>query len=284
MRRVRPTYEVLLYFFDRSRRLPDTWLVRRLRPLYQLLFGWVDRRWGIPFSINGVKYRIDPGDPLRNHPGFEAPAAALLRERVKPGDVLFDVGANVGAYVMQFGRWSHPTGRIFAFEPNPGARSVLHRHIRFNRLEKRVVVIPAAVGAAAGEAVLHAFDSSVWSRMGAPRQEIADRVSPIPVPVVTLDEYCEKEGVAPDWLLIDIEGFEMTALAGARQLIRSRGASLGIIVEMHPDDWHLAGMTRADVEAQLAAMGLRPVPLTGQRDPLGQHGMVFLAPVETDDR
>ena len=107
-------------------------------------------------------------------------------------------------------------------------------------------------------------------------QAIAERVSEINVPVVTLDEYCESENIMPDWLFIDIEGFEIAALSGARNLIEKRGRDLGIIVEMHPSVWDSANTTRTEAEALLAMLKLRAVPLMGQTDPLSDYGLVHL--------
>jgi len=191
--------------------------------------------------------------------------------------VCLDVGANVGVYVLQFAHWSRPTGRVVAFEPNPGAREVLQKHIQLNGLTERVTVVPAGVGATSGETILYAADADGMSRLGAPNEAIADRVSAMAVPMVTLDSYCATEGLTPDWLFMDIEGFEMAALAGARDLIGNRGKALEIVVEMHPNVWASAGTSRDDVDALLDDLELEAVPLTGQKDPLSDYGLVYLA-------
>jgi FkbM family methyltransferase len=254
----------------------ESWVIRGARPTYESLLNWLSADRGIPWIINGVTYRIDPN--YRNQLGqeYEAPVAAFLRSRVKPGAVCFDVGANVGVYVLQFAQWSGSTGRVVAFEPNPSARMILQKHIQLNALTERVQVVSAAVGAVAGKAVLYTAGADGMSRLGAPNEALADRVTSITVPVVTLDRYCETEGLTPDWLFIDIEGFEIAALAGARELIKGRGKNLGIIVEMHPSVWVSADTTRAKAEILLATLGLRAVSLTGQTDPLGEHGLVYL--------
>lgn len=106
--------------------------------------------------------------------------------------------------MLQFACWSPPDGRVIAFEPNPCARQVLERHIRLNKLDNRVQLVPAAVGATPGEVTLYAADTDGMSRLGTPNPIIADRVVPIPVPMVTLDNFCRRGGLVPDWLLIDI--------------------------------------------------------------------------------
>ena len=114
------------------------------------------------------------------------------------------------------------------------------------------------------------------SRLGAPNPQLDGRTTALTVPVQTLDGYCEATGVVPAWLLIDVEGFELSVLAGARRLLAATGRRLGVFVEMHPDSWALTGHTRAAAETLLAAIGRTPTPLMGQGDPLGEHGMVYL--------
>ena len=91
-----------------------------------------------------------------------------------------------------------------------------------------------------------------------------------------MDEYCASEGLQPDWLFVDIEGFEIAALSGARELIQKSRGRLGIVVEMHPDVWESANTTRSRAETLLADLGLRAEPLMGQIDPLGEYGLVHL--------
>lgn len=252
-------------------------LVRRLRPVYESFLDWTERGKGIPWVINGVTYRIDPRQRHRLGADYDAAVAAFLRQRIKPGALCLDVGANVGVYVLQFAHWSGPTGRVIAFEPNPSACMILRKHVEMNGLGERVEIVPAAVGEASGEAILYAAEADGMSRLGAPNKALAGSVSEISVPVVTLDEYCRSNNVKPDWLFIDIEGFEIAALAGAHELIRSRRGELGIIVEMHPDVWESANSTRAKTESLLAELGLHCVPLTGQTEPLNEYGIVHLA-------
>ena len=47
------------------------------------------------------------------------------------------------------------------------------------------------------------------------------------------------------------------------------------IVELHPDAWQWSGHTRGDLERLLDSAGLVARPLSGQRDPLGEHGQVL---------
>jgi FkbM family methyltransferase len=255
----------------------ESWLIRRMRPGYESLLSVLGGGRGAAWEINGVTYRVNPHYRHRLGQHYDEPVAAFLRERVKPDALCLDVGANVGIYVLQFAHWSHPSGRVIAFEPNPGALAILQEHIEMNDLSHRVRVIPAAVGESGGEAILYAAHADGMSRLGAPNKALTGNVSELRVAVVTLDDFCGAENLQPDWLFIDIEGFEIAALAGARQLIQGRRGELGIIVEMHPNVWDSANTTRARAEMLFEELRLTPIPLTGQTDPLNDHGLVHLS-------
>jgi hypothetical protein len=97
------------------------------------------------------------------------------------------------------------------------------------------------------------------------------------VPITTLDTFSASRDLAPDWLIIDVEGYEAAVLTGARTMITSGCGRLGIIVEMDPSAWTLSGTSRPAIERLLRELGLCAVSLTGQRDPLGEYGVVRLA-------
>lgn len=234
------------------------------------------RGTGIPWELNGAQYRIDPD--YRGYIGhqYDFHLADFFKSRLKPGEVCYNVGANIGIYAMQLAHWVGPEGRVVAFEPNPGAAEVLRRHVQYNGLEDRVRVEEAAVSDAAGETSMFVTAADARSRLGAPNPDLAGLAKEVTVPVTTLDEFWESSGLDPDWMLIDIEGFEIRALLGAARVIQSRGRDLRIVVEMHPNVWDSADTTRDDAEQILERFGFQVEPLAGQTDPLGEYGHVLL--------
>jgi len=258
-------------------------LVRGLRRVYESFEGWSALGKGVTFRINGLEFRRDPHCRNRfpDNFAYEAEVAAFLSKRVKPGNLCLDVGANVGYYALQLARWSGPCGRVAAFEPNPGPRAVLERLITLNHLESRVSVLPVAVGARPGKATLYIPQDERCgldgiSRLGEPAKELGSASSTVEVEVITLDDYCTASCSIPDWILIDIEGFELAALSGAKKLIAERKSQLGLVVEMHPDLWPEPSGSGASAASVLNQLGLRPEPLTGQKDPLAERGVVNL--------
>jgi hypothetical protein len=127
----------------------DSAVIRSLRPAYESVLGWGGR--GIPWVINGVEYRIDPHHRHRLGSDYDPAVAKFMSAHVRDGSTCFDIGANVGAYVLQLAHWTRPSGRIVAFEPNPLARRVLEHHLQLNGLTGRVTIMPAAVGSESGK-------------------------------------------------------------------------------------------------------------------------------------
>lgn len=256
----------------------DSRVVRSARPIYERLLSAITANRGISWTINGTKLRISPFQRHRMAAIYDAEVARYLSHHIQPGAVCIDVGANVGVYALQFARWTGPRGRVVAFEPNPIAAGVLARHVRMNDVAGCVQVVQGAVSDKAGVSTFHMSDADGMSRLGSPNPEIAGRSRATTVSVTTLDEFCDGQQLSPDWLLVDVEGFEFAVLSGARRTLARMGGRLTTIVEMHPNAWSSAGWSRKAAEALLDDLKLIPSPLTGQADPLGNYGHVLLRP------
>jgi FkbM family methyltransferase len=255
-----------------SRVLGNAWM----QPAVETLLECATLGRGIRRELDGETFRVSPKNRWLWTEAKEPELRAFMKSRVAPGGVLLDVGAHVGLYALLFTRWS-VGGRVHAFEPNPTSRSLLQRHVALNGLAERVLVCDAAVSDRAGKAEFHAAPYEGMSRLGRAHAAIADQSVQLSVDTVTIDEYCAAHDVRPTWLRMDIEGNELAALRGARETIRSRGKELTIVVEMHPNVWSDFGSSAEEARALLASLNLRAVPLSGQRDPIGDYGIVHLA-------
>lgn len=139
----------------------------------------------------------------------------LLANFVQRGDLVFDVGANVGGYVAIF---LDMGANVIAVEPNPSLAELLRR--RFD-----ITVEAVAAGANYGEASLHLGRQSGHSTISerwlerAPTQDrwTGDIVQ---VPVITLNDLIAKHG-RPAFVKIDVEGSEADVLRGAKEPIQA---------------------------------------------------------------
>jgi FkbM family methyltransferase len=229
------------------------------------------KRWyhqALTFQSRGAGLaRVLPGgEVIRVLPEYEyvcwnPDEYRAFREAVRPGTVALDVGANVGAYSTLLGRWVGPTGAVFAFEPAPRVFDGLVRHIEINGLIGIVRPIAAAVGGSSTTARFLLADSAGESRLAGSSESASPEPRPsslrsISVPVITIDEFCERERLVPDFIKIDVEGAELSALRGARGTIRARRGHLALFVEMHPSIWPALGFGREDLIAELRAQSL----------------------------
>jgi FkbM family methyltransferase len=193
---------------------------------------------------------------------------AAFRAAVRPGVTVLDVGANVGAYTLMFAMWTGERGRVFAFEPAPGARAGLEAHVALNRLKDRVTVVGAAVSGTVGQAPFAIHPSG-----GASSLALAslDDVSRIDVPTETIDNFCKTHGLLPAVIKIDVEGAELDVLKGARNTLALPG--MHAFVEFHPAAWARIGITRTDVEQELSEQGLFAEPLDRAGDLWNTEGV-----------
>jgi FkbM family methyltransferase len=136
----------------------------------------------------------------------------LLREFVRPGGLVFDVGANRGDYAEMFARLG---ARVIAIEPTPE----LIEEIRLRA--PSAVIERCAVGGADGEGHLFVGASDGDSTLSADYVDVLERelgvqMRPLNVRVVTLDTLIARHG-RPDFVKIDVEGFEPEVLKGLGQ-------------------------------------------------------------------
>jgi FkbM family methyltransferase len=152
---------------------------------------------------------------------------------------------------------------VFAFEPAPSVFQGLAQHVRLNDLSERVTPVCAAVGSSNAAAQLLSDAGTGESRLAVARDAHRPTTA---VRVTTIDEFCARELIVPDFIKIDVEGSELDVLRGARETIRRRRGSLALFVEMHPSVWPTIGVRKEDLEAELRHQGLAAASLTPSGD------------------
>jgi FkbM family methyltransferase len=153
---------------------------------------------------------------------LEPEVTEALRRHARPGMTALDLGANAGHLTLLLAQLVGREGRVHAFEPVPEDARCLEETMRLNALAN-VAVHPAAVADRTGSAelaVAGAFDGAARLVELAARNGAATDRRVVRVPVVSLDDFCVREGLERvDLVKMDIEGAERLALAGMEAVL-----------------------------------------------------------------
>jgi FkbM family methyltransferase len=153
---------------------------------------------------------------------------ALLGLFLKPGDLVIDVGANIGTHTVFFAKKVGPAGKVLAFEPQRIVFQTLCANLALNGL-LNVHAFQAAAARHPGTIVVPPVDyatpgnhGGVRLDAGAPEGDVGERVSALTLDDLWRDLWRDQVAHARCRLLkIDVEGMEGEVLEGARLLITS---------------------------------------------------------------
>jgi FkbM family methyltransferase len=167
------------------------------------------------------------------------------------GDLVFDLGANVGLVAYALAQQVGPGGRVVSFEPDPDSLDYLTRNVTRHRLEQ-VTVEPLAIAPEAGRLEFYA-EGTITSGLASARRDslmTQSMGSVITIDAITLADAVERHGM-PAWIKMDIEGAEIDVIAGVRDLLSSYYPHM-VIDTSH---WVGGETTAARVEALLTDIG-----------------------------
>jgi FkbM family methyltransferase len=190
---------------------------------------------------------------------------------------LLDVGACHGLFSLAFTQGRSDAAAL-AVEPSPLAWDVLESNLRRNA-EARVTPVRAAVGAEPG--VLRMRFS--WHHLEA-SPEAGGEDESIEIPLRTLDGIREELAFRPDAMKVDVEGYEIFALRGARRILGEDRPLL--FLEAHPDRIRELGGSMRELWDLLADFGYRASDLRGRAvgakafAALGSVSRFYFSPVD----
>jgi FkbM family methyltransferase len=182
---------------------------------------------------------------------FAALSRLDRRGVVRGIDGIIDVGANIGQFAFMASRvW--PNVPIYSFEPDPALFPQLVR--TFQRFGIRGHCFPHAAAEAAGERELFRYHPHTANSLLA-RSDGLTAAPPCQVETVALDEIRDQFGRAECmYLKLDVQGGELAALQGARQLMSIVGY---VQVEVSMESPYRAGGTAGSVLSFLERAGFR---------------------------
>lgn len=213
--------------------------------------GLLSTSWGRSLFLttyNWYKLFVEAGD-IRS-----------LRRYVKPGEVVIDIGANVGFFTTRFARWVSGGGFVIAVEPEATNFRQLLRNLDRSGTAAVVRTVQGVAAEHPGTLKLainpiHPGDHRIASEG-------------VDVPAFTIDDLVRKEPSARVCLMkIDVQGAEERVLRGARETIRRDHPA--ILVEMDDDELRKMGSSAERVVTWLMGFGY-VIQRLGNNSEMGQ--------------
>ncbi len=191
--------------------------------------------WGLPIEVNAQEAI---GYTILTARVFDPCVTETLHRLIDPGDLVVDVGANVGYLTSLAAARAGADGRVISYEPHPAVFGMLSANVARWREHSEVASVDARQAAVSDHEGTAELSSGPLFHVNMGLAALADADAPagtnganrIRVDVHTLDDVL---GETPVGLLkIDVEGHEPEVLAGARHLLE-RGLIRDIVFEDH---------------------------------------------------
>jgi len=197
------------------------WVLMTSRRVVGLTPQTQAKRGGIQWSLD-LREGIDISIYLLGN--FEPRTQRLYRRLVKPGDTIFDVGANIGSHALPLSLLVGNQGRVFAFEPTEFAYHKLLANIELNpELKSRVVPRQTMLTAPSQNGIPPALFSS-WPLTGCDEvheQHKGRSMATSGAGAKTLDEVVSQENIKKVTLIkLDVDGYESSVLSGAIETLK----------------------------------------------------------------
>jgi FkbM family methyltransferase len=152
----------------------------------------------------------------------------VLQQRIRPPYCIFDIGSNKGQFLqLILDSISVKDFSIHCFEPGHETFAVL---VQASKKDKRIKLNNIGLGKEKSEAVLH-YDSAGSGLASLTKRKLdhfnIDYNKEEQVEIDTIDNYCSENAIDHIHLLkIDIEGHELDALAGAKEMFASKSIDI----------------------------------------------------------
>jgi FkbM family methyltransferase len=167
----------------------------------------------------------------------------LFSKFIKPGHVVFDVGGHIGYTALYFSKLTGSYGKVYVFEPGKNNLYYLEQNVKN---KPNIIVVPK--GAANIDGKLDFFLENLTGQNNsfvnqyqilkdnANLSNIKPEISRITVDVVKLDTFADSINSYPDFVKIDVEGFELEVLLGMEKILKQKSPILMIEITRNKEN------------------------------------------------
>jgi len=218
---------------------------KKLRTIKWLINKAIPRKKTVIYNVLDYKMHLD-----LVHEGISRNLAVygirekvhtnLIRSILKQGMIVLDIGANIGYYPLMEASIVGRNGKVFAVEPDPRIIDILKKNIKLNKFDKIIKYYHMAMSDQNGKEEMYLSKKTnlnTFVKSSKDKKSLADRLidKKIQMKVMTVDSFLQNEGVIPDLIRMDIEGYEVEVISGMRETIKKIHSGFKILFELHPE-------------------------------------------------
>lgn len=232
--------------------------IKALRDLRDWIYFRVRPSEPVIVETKGIKLMID-ANSSNIIPGFmwilfgreyEQYESDILRQQLREGFGVIDMGANIGYFALIAAKTVGNKGKVVAFEPEPWNFQLLKKNVELNNMTN-ITPVGKAVSDKAGTLTLYVDPSNTLCHH---MYDKSDGATPVPVEVISIDEYIRANPMKVDVIKMDIEGFEPHALKGMKETL-AKNPGLKILSEFYPEMIRQGGESAEKYLKDLRAYG-----------------------------
>ena len=182
-------------------------------------------------EVQGHKMFLDSKDSLRLSINgvYEPLETEIVQKEIKSGNVVLDIGANIGYYTLIFAKLVGEKGKVFAFEPDPDNFALLKKNIKINGY-RNVILVQKAVSNKSGKLKLYLCEDNPGDHR---IYNSHDSRKSVEIEAIRLDDYFKDYDGKIDFIKMDIQGAEGGAIQGMLNLLK-KNKTIKIVSEFWP--------------------------------------------------
>jgi FkbM family methyltransferase len=198
----------------------------------------------------------------------------ILKKELKDKDVVLDLGANIGYYVLMEAELVGTSGYIYAIEPVPSNVELLKRNIALNNREDMVEVFLMGGSNKTGIEKIYISEKSNLSTFYPVNyfksSNVTSKDSPtIDVHTTTIPDFAA--GKRPfDFIRMDVEGYEVEIFEGMLPMLEDRNFRPNILFETHRPKYHEKHHNMRNVLNRMFNYGYYPKVMVSNEHPKGE--------------
>jgi FkbM family methyltransferase len=222
-------------------------------------------------EIDGNKIYLDENDSLFLSSSIlhEKTIVNLVKNEIKKGDVVIDIGAHIGYYTVLFAKLVGPEGKVFAFEASPTNFEVLKKNVSVNGYQN-VILNNKAVSDKNGKLTLYITGRTSTENFLFKPENFIDSSkikNTIEIDSITLDNYFQDFKGEINFLKMDISGAEPRVIKGMNSIL-NKNTSLKIQQEWWPNAIRTHGFEPDSHLKLLTQMGYKIYEIDGTNNKL----------------